>query len=158
MLTLGPGTASGIAIDGRGALFAAGFNGQGAFVSRVDLPTWKQTAFRSISSADADRARAVVVDGAGRPHVLGTAVSADCPGRHRVAGQSDIFLAGFDAKLKKLRYVTLFGGSSQDIAGFNGESFKRDSRGRIWTAGLTRSNDSKSSTFTENPAIASLSR
>jgi hypothetical protein len=39
MLTLGPGTASGIAIDGRGALFAVGFSGHGAFVARLDLPT-----------------------------------------------------------------------------------------------------------------------
>ncbi len=140
MLTFGPGTASGIAIDGRGALFATGFSGQGAFVSRVDLAAWKQTALRSISGAGSDRARAVALDRAGRPHVLGTA-SPGFAGKRRVAGQSDVFLAGFDAKLNKLRYVRLFGGSSQDSAGFNGESLKLDSQGRIWIAGLTTSKD-----------------
>ena len=139
ILALGPGTASGIAADGRGALFAVGFSGQGAFVARVDLATWKQTGFRSIGSADADRFRAVVVDRAGRPHILGTVVSSDFPGSQRLAGKSDVFLAGFDAKLKKLRYVTLFGGSSEDLAGFNGESLKLDSRGNVWIAGMTRS-------------------
>lgn len=53
ILTLGPGTA-----DGRGSLFAVGFNGLGAFIARVGLAAWKQTAFRSIGAADADRARA----------------------------------------------------------------------------------------------------
>lgn len=141
ILTLGPGTASGIAVDGRGALFATGFTGRGAFIARVGLSEWRQTGFRSIGSADADRARAVVIDRAGRPHILGTAVSPGFPARQRLAGKSDVFLAGFDAKLKKLRYATLFGGSSEELAGFNGESLQLDSRGDLWITGLTRSTD-----------------
>jgi hypothetical protein len=65
--------------------------------------------------------------------------SPDFPGRQRLAGNSDVFVAGFDANLKKLRYATLFGGSAEDIAGFNGESLKLDARGNLWIAGLTRS-------------------
>lgn len=82
-----------------------------------------------------------MIDRAGRPHVLGTAVSPDFYKRRRLAGKSDVFLAGFDAKLKKLRYCALFGGSSEDIAGFNGESLKVDPRGNLWIAGSTRSTD-----------------
>jgi hypothetical protein len=141
MLTLGPGTTSGIAVNGRDALFATGFSGQGAFVARIDLATWKQTRFRSIGRAVADRARAVAVDRAGRPHVFGTMTSADAFGRQRLAGKSDVFVAGFDGSLKKLRHAALSGGSSEDFAGFNGESLKLDSRGNLWIAGLTRSTD-----------------
>jgi hypothetical protein len=141
IMTLGPGTASGVALDGRGALFASGFSGRGAFVAKIDVAAWKQVGFRSIGSADGDRARAVVVDRAGRPHILGTAVSPGFPSKQRLAGKSGVFLAGFDAKLKKLQYATLFGGSSEDIAGFNGESLKLDPRGNLWIAGLTRSTD-----------------
>jgi hypothetical protein len=141
ILTLGPGTVSGIAVDRRGALFAVGFSGHGAFVARVDLGSWKQTAFQSIGNADADRARAVVLDRAGRPQVVGTMTSSDFRGAQRLAGKSDVFLTAFDAKLGKRRYATLFGGSAEDIAGFNGESVKLDSRGNLWIAGLTRSDN-----------------
>lgn len=140
MLTLGPGSSSGIAVDRRGALFATGFTGQGAFVSRVDLDKWKQTGFVSIGNASGDRGRAIALDQAGRPHVFGTLVSQAFPPK-RIAGKSDAFLAGYDSKLKKLRYSTLFGGTAEDFAGFNGDSLRPDSRGNFWIVGLTRSTD-----------------
>ncbi len=77
VLILGPGTASGIAVNKRSILFAVGFNGHGAFLARVLVSSWKLSVVRSIGSADGDRARAVVVDRSGRPHVLGTAASSD---------------------------------------------------------------------------------
>jgi hypothetical protein len=48
---------------------------------------------------------------------------------------------GYDAKLKKQRHAILFGGSAEDLAGFNGDSVKLDSKGNFWIAGLTRSTD-----------------
>src|SRR5262249_12806489 len=140
ILTLGPGSASGIAADGRGALFATGFTGKGAFVARVDLATWRQTALISIGNAGGDRGRAIALDQAGRPHVFGTLVWQAFPLR-QIAGKSDAFLAGYDAKLKKLRYARLFGGTAEDFAGFNGDSLRLDSRDNSWIAGLTRSTD-----------------
>jgi hypothetical protein len=141
ILTLGPGTASGITLDGRGALFAVGFTGRGAFIARVELGSWRQTAFRLIGNADGDRARAVALDRAGRPQILGTITSRDFPGTQPLAGTADVFLAAFDATLGKRRYATVFGGSCEDIAGFNGASMKLDSRGNLWIAGLTRSDN-----------------
>jgi hypothetical protein len=140
ILNLGPGSASGIAADGRGALFATGFTGKGAFVTRIDLGAWKQTGFVAIGSAGGDRGRAIVLDRAGRPHVFGTLVSQAFP-RRQVSGKSDAFLVGYDAKLKKQRHAILFGGSAEDLAGFNGDSVKLDSKGNFWIAGLTHSTD-----------------
>ncbi len=45
----------------------------------------------------------------------------------RVAGMSDVFIAGFDSKL----------------AGFNGGSLKVGSRDDLWLSGMTRSSDLK---------------
>jgi len=140
MLTLAPGSSSGIAADGRGALFVTGFTGNGAFISRIDLSKWKQTGFVSIGNASGDRGRAIAVDRAGRPYVFGTRVSQAFPPK-QIAGKSDAFLAGYDSKLKKPRFATLFGGSAEDFAGFNGDSLRLDSRGNLWIAGLTRSTD-----------------
>ena len=140
MLTLGPGSASGIAVDGRGTLFTTGFTGKGAFVSRVDLNIWKQTNFVSIGDASGDRGRAIALDRKGRPHVFGTLVSTAFPPK-QIAGKADAFLAGYDAKLKKRRYATLFGGTAEDFAGFNGDSLRLDSRDNFWICGLTRSTD-----------------
>ena len=140
MLALGPGSSSGIATDGRGTLFATGFTGKGAFVARIDLGTWKQGGSISIGNADGDRGRSIAVDRAGRPHVFGTLVSQAFPPK-QIAGKSDVFLAGYDAKLKKRRYAKSFGGTAEDFAGFNGDSLRLDSRGNSWIAGLTRSND-----------------
>lgn len=140
ILTLGPGSSSGIAVDGRGSLFATGFTGKGAFVSRINLSKWKQTGSVSIGDASGDRGRAIALDQAGRPHVFGTLVSQAFPPK-RIAGKSDAFIAGYDSKLKKLRYATLFGGTAEDFAGFNGDSLRLDSRGNSWIAGLTRSTD-----------------
>lgn len=142
VLILGPGTASGIAINKRGTLFVAGFSGHGAFLSAVSIAGWKVSAIVSIGSADGDRARAVVVDRSGRPHVLGTAASSALCARGRVAGKSDVFIAGFDKKLRP-RYCKLFGGSADDTAGFNGGSLKADYRDNLWFSGLTRSSDLK---------------
>ncbi len=141
VIILGPGTASGIAVNKRGILFAVGFNGHGAFLARVLVSGWKLSVVRSIGSADGDRARAVVLDRSGRPHVLGTASSDLCT-QGRVAGMSDVFIAGFDSKLR-LRYCKLFGGSGKDMAGFNGGSLKVDSRDDLWLSGMTRSPDLK---------------
>ena len=143
LLTIGPGTASGVAVDKRGFLFAAGFDGRGAFVARVQLSAWTMVTLRSIGSADGDRARDVAIDGSGRPHVLGTAVSPDfCPKRS-LAGKSDIFVAGFDADLSRSTYCVSFGGSADDLAGFNGGSLKIDSQNKLWLSGSTRSPDLK---------------
>jgi hypothetical protein len=43
--------------------------------------------------------------------------------------------------LKKVRYLRRFGGSSEDMAGFNGESLKLDLRANLWIGGQTRSID-----------------
>jgi hypothetical protein len=141
ILNLGTGTATGVAIDRKGSLFAAGFNGRGAIVAKIDLSAWKVVASHSIGSGDADRARAIVVDRSGRPHVLGTVGSNDLPHRQRIAGKSDVFLAGLDAKLKRIRYLRLFGGTAEDMAGFNGASLRMDTQGKLWIAGQTRSVD-----------------
>lgn len=142
ILTLGPGTASGIAIADRGSLFAAGFNRQGAFAARIDLAAWKLTALIPIGGrTDGDRARAIVIDQAGNPIVLGTAVSREFARRQQPRGKSDVFLARFDAKLQKPPSVTLFGGSAEDLAGFNGGSLKLDAKGGLLICGLTRSSD-----------------
>ncbi|MBI4903606.1 MAG: hypothetical protein HY820_08225 [Acidobacteria bacterium] len=141
ILVLGPGTTTGLALDGRGSLFAVGFSGKGSFVPRINLSTWRQTAFRTIGTADVDRVRAVVTDREGRPHILGTVASSPCPTAPRPASKTDVLLAGFDTKLKRLRYCSLFGGTAEDQAGFNGGSLKFDKKGNLWAVGMTRSPD-----------------
>ncbi|MBL8233906.1 MAG: SBBP repeat-containing protein [Bryobacterales bacterium] len=138
VLTLGEGSANGVAFDERGSLFVTGFTGKGAFVSKIDLRQWKPVASVSIGEASGDRGRAVVADYKGRPHVLGTVVSRVFPGQ-RKGSDADVFLLGFDAALKKRRYAALFGGPADDWAGFNGDSLRIDRNGRLWIAGLTRS-------------------
>lgn len=143
ILLVAAGTATGIELDRRGSLFAAGFDGQGAFVTSVDLRLWKTRALRRVGEADGDRARAIAVDRRGRAHVLGTASSPGLCASGAISGKSDIFVAGFSADLSKVLYCTLFGGSADDVAGFNGGSLKVDSRGNLWFSGLTRSPDLK---------------
>jgi len=140
LLTLGPGTANGIAADNRIQLFATGFTGKGAFIARIDLQQWNQVAIQHIGSADSDRARAVALDRSGNPYILGTATSSAVASQP-IKGKSDVFLASFDPQLKRLRRVTLFGGHNDDFAGFNGASLSIDSRGNAYFTGMTRSTD-----------------
>ncbi|MBS1827298.1 MAG: hypothetical protein JST93_18420 [Acidobacteria bacterium] len=133
ILTLGPGTASSLVLDKHGSLYATGFTNHGAFIAKIDVTQWKQTAFRTIGAAPNDRARAIVLDHKGNPHIYGTLTSPNA--------KADAFLAGFDKNLRQLRYTTRYGGAADELAGFNGTTLITDKKHNLWIAGLTRSTD-----------------
>jgi hypothetical protein len=154
---------AGIALDGRGGLFAVGHTksedfplvqplqaelkgAQNVFLVRLSAHSLLPTFATYFGGSGEDYGWGVAVDRQGDPVVAGTTSSGDLPVAADTfqsvsKGGSDAFVARFQgAGYHEIR-VTYFGGSKEDSSGFDGDDVKVDSAGNVWLVGFTASPD-----------------
>jgi hypothetical protein len=154
---------TGLALDGRGGLFAVGFTKSkdfptkhpiqrelrgvsDLFLTRFAIPGLTQTFSTFFGGSGDDSGWGVTVDRSGNPIVTGTTDSKDFPTSagafQRVnKGGQDAFVARFEGKgYRKIR-STYFGGAKDDFSGHDGDDVKIDGEGNIWFVGGTKSLD-----------------
>jgi hypothetical protein len=154
---------AGIALDGRGGLFAVGHTkskdfplirplqaelkgAQNVFLVRLSARSLVPTFATYFGGSGEDYGWGVAVDRQGDPVVAGTTSSRDLPvAADAFQGVSKGGLDAFVARFRGTGYheirVTYFGGSKDDSSGFDGDDVKVDSAGHVWLVGFTASPD-----------------
>jgi len=154
---------SGIALDGRGGLFAvghtkstnfpliqplqAGLKGAlNVFLVRLSARSLIPTLATYFGGSGEDYGWGVAVDRQGNPVVAGTTSSRDLPVapdafQSASKGGVDAFVASFRLAGHGAVRVTYFGGSKDDSSGYDGDDVKVDSAGNVWVVGFTSSPD-----------------
>lgn len=154
---------TGVALDGRGGLFATGFTKSSdfptlhpvqpelrgvsdLFLARFSTSSLTLTFSTFFGGSGDDSGWGVTVDGLGNPIVAGTTDSQDLPtspGAYQRAskGGKDAFIAKFDGNNYHNVRSTYWGGSKDDFTGHDGDPVKVDSNGNIWLVGGTASLD-----------------
>jgi hypothetical protein len=154
---------TGLASDGRGALYAAGFTGSrdfplirpfqsrmkgtgDAFLTRLSVPSLKVTFSTVFGGSGDDSAWGVAADRRGRVFLAGITNSDDLPGAQgayqpRRRGDLDAFVAVFSGRGHRRVRATYFGGTSRDESGYDGGSIQVAPDGTVWLAGITASSD-----------------
>jgi hypothetical protein len=154
---------TGLALDGRGGLFAVGFTKSknfptvhpiqrelrgvsDLFLTRFAIPSLTPTFSTFFGGSGDDSGWGVTVDRSGNPIVAGTTDSKDLPISpgtfQRVnKGGKDAFLAKFEGKGYRKVRSTYFGGTKDDFSGADGDEVKVDGQGNIWLVGGTASLD-----------------
>ncbi|MFN7918867.1 MAG: SBBP repeat-containing protein [Bryobacteraceae bacterium] len=144
---------TGIALDGRGALFATGFTPSpdfptagalqpqlrgpsDAFLTRLAIPSLEITYSTYYGGPGEDSAWGVTIDGSGHPIIAGRT-----GGFERALPGSDAFVATFGGPELKTVRVATFGGSGMDSAGYDGQNVAIDRWGNVWFVGETHSPD-----------------
>jgi hypothetical protein len=146
--------ATGVALDGAGAIYVAGYTdspdfpgggasrgGVDAFVMKFD-PTGANVVYATyFGGAGDDRAFGIAVDAQGRAHIAGWTTSPDLPvvsaQQTRLAGAKDAFVAKLDPAGATILFSTYLGGSGADSA----NAIALHSSGDILIAGETASSD-----------------
>ncbi len=154
---------TGIAVDGKGGVFAVGYTKSDdfpvqdpvqrdlrgtsdLFLARLQV-TGLGIAFSTyLGGSGDDSGWGVAVDNGGAPVVAGTTNSQDLPASANAFQQSaqgglDAFVARLDGPGYKNVRLTYYGGSHDDSSGFDGKDIRVDPSGRVWLAGLTSSAD-----------------
>jgi hypothetical protein len=147
-----------IAVDQRGQAYVAGSTGSADFPTKNPLQpalSGNGDGFVARFSADGralsyatylggsgdESARGIAVDQRGQAYVTGFTGSDDFPAKNpfqpTLNGNTDAFIARFNADGRALSYATYFGGSGGDSAG----DIALDQRGQIYIAGGTGSDD-----------------
>ena len=154
---------TGLALDGRGGLFAVGFTKskdfptvhpiQGSlrgvsdlFLTRFAISSLTPTFSTFFGGSGDDSGWGVTVDRSGNPIVAGTTDSKDLPispGAYQRTneGGQDAFLAKFEDKGYRKVRSTYFGGTKDDFSGHDGDDVKVDSDGNVWLVGGSMSID-----------------
>ena len=154
---------TGIALDGKGGLFAVGYTksndfpvhdpvqsdlrgGSDLFLARLQASDLAIAFSTYLGGSGDDSGWGVAVDGTGAPVVAGTTDSRDLPVsgeafQKKAQGGSDAFVARLDGPAHRIVQLTYFGGSRDDSSGFDGGDIKVDQVGRVWLVGLTASAD-----------------
>jgi hypothetical protein len=154
---------TGLALDGRGGLFAVGFTKSkdfptmhsiqrelrgvsDLFLTRFAIPSLTPTFSTFFGGSGDDSGWGVTVDRNGNPIVAGPTDSKDLPisaGAYQRAnkGGQDAFVAQFEGKGYRKVSSTYFGGSKDDFSGHDGDDVKVDSEGNVWLVGGTKSLD-----------------
>jgi len=150
---------TGIALDGKGGLWATGYTlspdfpatnssqtlagPSDAFLVRLDTATLKVSLATLYGGAGEDSSWSIAIGRGGHPVITGITNSTNLPGtagayQSAIRGKKDAFIATFDGRSFRATY---FGGSSDDESGYDGASVKVGSRGDVWIAGITHSTD-----------------
>lgn len=154
---------TGLALDGRGGLFAVGYTKskdfptvepiQGElrgvsdlFLTRLAIPSLTSTFSTFFGGSGEDQGWGVTVDRRGDPVVAGVADSKDLPtsaGAHQRVNKEgqDAFVAEFQGRGYRQVRSTYFGGTKGDSSGGDGDDVKLDAEGNIWFVGWTKSSD-----------------
>lgn len=154
---------TGLALDGRGGLFAVGFTKStdfptldpiqpelrgvsDLFLARFSTSNLALTFSTFFGGSGDDSGWGVTVDRLGNPIVAGTTDSKDLPTtaaayQRNSTGGKDAFIAEFDGKNYRNVRSTYWGGSKDDYTGHDGDPVKVDSEGNIWLVGGTASLD-----------------
>jgi hypothetical protein len=152
---------TGVAVDGRGGLFAVGYTqsrdfpsekpvqaelrGKGdLFLTRFAVPDLMLTFSTFFGGSGDDSGWGVTVDSRGFPVVAGITDSKDLPTSRGAyqrtnGGGVDAFVAIFEGKGYDNVRSTYFGGSGDDSSGYDGDDIKIDHHGNVWLVGLTTS-------------------
>lgn len=154
---------AGVALDGRGGLFAVGRTRstdfplahpaqaalRGAsdlFLTRFRVDGLHLTHSTFFGGSGDDSGWGVAVDRKGNPVVAGITSSGDLPA-HRDAfqpsarGGLDAFVAQFGGNGYRDIRATYFGGTKDDSSGYDGDNVKVDAAGNVWLVGFTASRD-----------------
>jgi hypothetical protein len=154
---------TGLALDGRGGLFAVGFTKSkdfpamhaiqrelrgvsDLFLARFTVPSLTPTFSTFFGGSGEDAGWGVTVDRRGNPVVAGTTDSNDLPSTGKTyqpsnKGGQDAFVTKFEGKGYRKVRSTYFGGTKDDFSGHDGDDVKVDSGGNIWLVGGTKSLD-----------------
>jgi hypothetical protein len=152
---------TGLALDGRGGIYAVGFTSSAdfpmrrqvqerlrgssdLFLTRLAIPTLKMTFSTLFGGSGADSGWGIAIDKRGNPIVAGITDSEDLPGttasyQPQNRGQRDAFLALFGNLDHRNIRATYFGGSLDDESGYDGGNVKVGPDGKVWLAGITHS-------------------
>ncbi len=117
-----------------------------AFLTDIDSRTGDFSFSTYFGGDGEDSAWGVAVDRPGSIYILGHSNSPNLTTTRRafqpkLAGQFDLFLAKFEASGRRLLYSTYFGGTLNDLAGFDGRNLIVDEQQRAWFVGMTESVD-----------------
>lgn len=154
---------TGVALDGKGGIYAAGFTNSmdfpsidplqkslrgtsDAFVTKIVLPAMRITFSTTFGGTGDDSGWGIAVDRRGDPVVVGITDSIDLPGTAESYqpvnhGKKDAFVASLQLRHGRRIRTTYFGGSSDDESGYDGGNVKVDSNSNVWLVGITYSND-----------------
>jgi len=151
---------TGLALDGRGGIWAAGYTESpdfpaiqplqpslrgksDAFLTRLNLNTLQLTSSTLLGGTGDDSAWSLTISNEGHPILAGITDSNDLPGttgayQPSSKGKRDAFITTIrDRKIT----TTYFGGTADDETGYDGASVKVAPNGSIWLAGITYSSD-----------------
>lgn len=154
---------TGIAVDGKGGVFAVGYTKskdfplvapiQSAlrgvsdlFLVRLNLSDLSPTFSTFFGGSGDDSGWGVTVDRSGNPVVAGITNSSDLPAQKDAfqtsyRGGLDAFVAKFEGAGYRRVRVTYYGGAKDDSSGYDGDDLKVDGMGNVWLVGLTSSTD-----------------
>jgi hypothetical protein len=154
---------TGIALDGRGSIYAAGSTGSvdfptrhpiqkqlggrgDLFLTELTLPALEITFSTFFGGSGDDSGWGLALDASGDPVMAGITDSIDLPGTDASyqpgnRGKKDAFVASVGIRHGRAIRSTYFGGSNDDESGYDGGSIKVDRHGNVWIAGITYSGD-----------------
>ena len=149
--------AQGIAVDGTGAAYVAGYTtstnfptqapfqasnagvGGGAFITKLNAAGSALIYSTYLGGSNTDIAQGIAVDGSGAAYVTGYTVSSNFPTQLPFqasnAGSKDVFVSKLNATGQTLIYSTYLGGSNNDIA----QGIAVDGTGAAYVTGSTSS-------------------
>jgi uncharacterized protein (TIGR03437 family) len=151
-------TAQGVAVDGSGNAYVAGYTSrtdlilanalqstykgsQAAFVSKVN-PSGSALVYSTyLGGSGTDQANAIAADSSGNAYITGSTTSTDFPTvgatQAKSGGSLDAFVTKINPAGSAIVFSTYLGGSSGDL----GFGIGVDGTGKVWVAGTTTSQD-----------------
>jgi hypothetical protein len=154
---------TGLALDGRGGLFAVGFTKSkdfptihpiqdelrgvsDLFLTRFAISSLTPTFSTFFGGSGDDSGWGITVDRRGNPIVAGKTDSKDLPtsvGAYQRTnkGGLDAFVAKFEGKGYRTVRSTYWGGTKDDFSGNDGDDLEVDGEGSVWLVGGTASTD-----------------
>lgn len=154
---------TGLALDGAGNLFAAGYTfsidfpvkdavqarlgGKGdGFLAKLRVSDWSLLFSTYLGGSKLDAVYGVAVDRAGNPIVAGVTGSEDFVTTARAfqrqrRGSVDAFVTKLDRDGKRVIWSTYYGGSKENAEEYEGGSIAVDEEDRVWIDGGTSSPD-----------------
>jgi hypothetical protein len=116
------------------------------FVVRLRPVSWMVVYTTQFGGTGDDTVWGIALDSKGMHYLAGITKSLDLPVTPRAVqrayggGETDAFLAALTPE-GEIRWMTYFGGSKEDMSGYDGSDIAVDGRDTVWIAGMTASPD-----------------